>query len=75
MVKAYDLSDIAAKLQDKGIVIAEDAAYEIVNAVFAWLEESADMSENMYDNMFKTVYPLIKGQILLHVDKIDGQEG
>lgn len=75
MDKAYDVKALVAKAKDKGMDVAEDAAMHLVDIVFEWLEESADLSENVYDDLLKAVYPMAKAEVKKAVDKIDGQEG
>lgn len=75
MEKAYDLKVLASNLKQKGLIQAEDAAEDVVKEVFAWLKESAVLSENPYDDMAVIIYPKAEEMILAQVDKIDGQEG
>ena len=71
--KAYDLKELINKLKSKGLVVAEDMAETLVVATFEWVEESAIISENKYDDLALAALPLIKSQILEKIDKIDGE--
>ena len=73
--KAYDLKLLLEKLKAQGLDLAEDAAEKVVIGTFDWLEESADLSPNVYDDIAKIVYPQIKKSALGLVDKIDGHVG
>lgn len=75
MEKAYDLKDLAEKAKAKGLDIAEDAAVHLIDVVFDWLDESAGMSENVYDDILRSVYPLARAEAKKAADKIDGQVG
>lgn len=75
MEKAYDLKALAGKIKGRGLDVAEEGAKIIIEETFAWLEASAGMSSNPYDDMAKVLYPLIKDKALGLADKIDGQVG
>lgn len=75
MEKAYDFKDLAEKLKAEGLDVAEDVAMKVVECAFAWLEESAKLSENTYDDLLMAVLPLVKPEVMKAVDKIDGKEG
>lgn len=75
MEKAYDVKALTEKAKAKGLDLAEDAAMHLVDIVFEWLDESADLSENVYDDILKSVYPLAKAEIKKAVDKLDGEVG
>lgn len=75
MEKAYDVKVLGEKLKAKGLVQAEDAAVMVVEEVFAWLEESADLSQTPYDDFAKPVFKAVKPLVLKEVDKIDGVVG
>jgi hypothetical protein len=74
-VKAYDLKALVAKLKSHGLEVAEEGAEVVAKSVFEWLEESAKVSENKYDDLALAVLPLIKPIALKQIDKIDGVEG
>lgn len=73
MQKAYELKDLIEIFKTNGLDIAEEAAEAAVLAMFEWLEKSALMSENKYDDLCLAVLPLIKPLILKQVDRIDGK--
>ena len=73
MEKAYDVKDLGSKIVIEGKEIGEAAAKAVVVAVIAWLEESAKLSENKYDDLVP--FSLVKNEALKLVDKIDGVEG
>lgn len=75
MKKAYDPKELINEMKKEGLPVLEEMAEGATKALFRWLNESADISENPYDNMAKVVYPMIEKQALSFCDKIDGQEG
>lgn len=70
MEKAYDLKVLVEKFKAIGLDIAEESAEKAVIVLFDWLDESADLSENIYDNLLKAVYPMAKAEILKKVEEI-----
>ncbi len=75
MEKAYDVKVLIGKLKARGLDVAEEAGKILVEETFAWLGESADVSENPYDNMAKVIYPKAKEFALAQIDKLDGVQG
>lgn len=75
MEKAYDVKVLAAKLQARGLDIAEEGVKAIVQETFAWVKESAPLSATPYDDMAMLVLPKIEEFALAAADKIDGQVG
>lgn len=72
MEKAYDVKELLEELKKKGIPLAEDAAENVVEAVFDWVEKSALASENKYDDFALALTPVLKKFVLEElVDKID----
>ena len=74
-MKAYDVKLLLEKLKENGIDLAEDLAANLVKTMFEWLKESAELSENKFDDFAVVIYPLIEKEVLKLVDKIDGEEG
>lgn len=75
MNEAYNLKELGDKLKSKGLNVAEDAAKIIVEEVFIWIAESAQLSANKYDDLISVLIPMIKPHILTEVDKIDKEVG
>lgn len=75
MEKAYDPKALLDQLKAQGLPLAEDAAEKVVHALFAWLEQSADLSGNKIDDALKILLPHAKELALKQIDKIDGQVG
>lgn len=75
MNKAYDVKVLGEKLKGKGLNLAEESAKIVFETVIEWVEESATISPNIYDDMIKLVLPQIKKSVLAQIDKIDGQVG
>lgn len=71
MEKAYDLKGLTEELKGQGLELAEEAAKGAIVAVFAWLEKSAGMSENKYDDLVLAVLPKIKEYALQKADEIN----
>lgn len=71
MEKAYDLKGLGDELKGQGLEVAEEAVKVIVNSVFNWLDKSADLSENKYDDLLKVLYPQIRAYVLVKADEIN----
>ena len=69
--KAYDVSLLLEKLKAQGLEIAEESAKILITSVFDWLEESADLSPNPYDDMAKVLYPKLKEFALERAEQIN----
>lgn len=63
------------ELKAAGLNVGEDAAREVIKAVFKALPAFVLATENKYDDMLVLLIPVIEKEILAKVDKIDGQEG
>jgi len=77
MEKAYDLKELGKRLAAKGLVEVEEGAEKCVEELFVWLEESAKLSSNPWDDMGLVVLPKLKEMALKGADKIsdhDNQE-
>lgn len=75
MDKAYDIKVLGEKLKAKGLDMAEESVKILAESVFEWVEESASISPNIYDDLIKLAMPQIKEVVFKAVDKIDGAEG
>lgn len=71
MEKAYDIKGLLEELKSQGLEVAEEAAKVVVVSVFNWLEKSAVMSENKYDDIAVLLYPQLKAYALEQADKIN----
>lgn len=72
-MKAYDLKVLGELAKAKGLNIAEDAAEELYGVLKEWLVQSAQISENKYDDLILAVIPMIDELVLEEIDKIDGE--
>jgi hypothetical protein len=75
MEKAYDLKELGKILAKKGLPIAEEMLEHLNDGMFEWLEESANLSKTVVDDMLKLMYPSVKGLIKDGIDQVDGKEG
>ena len=74
--KAYDLKLLGEKLKEQGLDMAEEAVESAAKATFAWLKESAALSENKYDDMAVAIaLPEIEKKAFEAIDKIDHKVG
>lgn len=73
MDKAYDLKGLLAELKGNGLEIAEESAKVVITSVFNWLEKSAALSENKYDDLAVILYPQLKAYALEQAEKINAQ--
>lgn len=71
MEKAYDLKGLLEELKGNGLEIAEESAKVVVVAVFEWLEKSAVLSENKYDDLASVLYPQLKAYALEKAEEIN----
>ena len=79
MKKAYDLKELANKLEAAGLPIVKEAAEETAKQVYLatkeWAKESAVISENKVDDFIAPFYDKLDPLVLPQIDKIDGKEG
>lgn len=73
--KAYDLKLLGEKLKAQGLDLAEDAVEALARGVFDWIEESAKISPNPFDNMAMILMPQLRKIAFKEIDKIDGKKG
>lgn len=71
MEKAYDLKGLLAELKGNGLEIAEESAKVVIVAVFEWLEKSAALSENKYDDLASVLYPQLRAYALEQAEDIN----
>jgi hypothetical protein len=71
MEKAYDFKALMDELKAQGIEVAEEVVKAITISALNWLDKSAQMSPNMYDDVLRAVYPIIKEKLLALEDKIN----
>ncbi len=62
------------ELKQAGLNVGEDAAREVVKAVFKALPGFVAATENKYDDMLIVLFPIIEKEILAKIDKIDGEK-
>lgn len=74
-MKAYDLKVLIEKLKARGLDLGEEAAKMAIEEICAWVQESAVISENKFDDVAVLAMPELKKLALQLADKIDGQEG
>lgn len=67
--------ELVKQLKKAGLNVGEDAAAEVVKAVFKALPSFVLATENKYDDMLIALFPIIEKEILSKIDKIDGKEG
>lgn len=68
---AYDVDLLLEKLKEEGLEIAEESAKILIEAMMAWLEESAELSDTPYDDMVSILYPQIKKMALAKAETIN----
>lgn len=72
---SYQFKNLAEKLKERGLDVAEDAAKILVEETLNWVSEEALKSENKVDDLLVVIIPVLKPHILSAVDKIDGVKG
>lgn len=75
MEKAYDLGELGKLLAADGLPLLEVEAEKVYANVKKWIEQSADLSPNPYDNFIKLSFGELDKLVLPALDKIDGQAG
>lgn len=71
MTTAYDFKGLVEILKSQGLEIAEESAKVVIKATFQWLKESADISENKYDDLATVLYPQLEQYALEQAEKIN----
>lgn len=74
MDKAYDLKGLISEMKANGLELAEESAKVVIEGVFSWLEKSAQLSENKYDDLALVLYPKLKEYALEQAEKINGAD-
>lgn len=79
MEKAYDLKDLAKKLESAGVPVlkeaGEETAKQVYSAVKEWLQESATLSTNKIDDVVMPFIGQLDAIVMPAIDKIDGAVG
>jgi hypothetical protein len=70
VVSAFDVKDLMAKLEEKGMPVLEVGAKVIVEAMIAWIEESVKLSDSKMDDLATPVLEALKPIIIAELDKI-----
>ena len=71
MTNAYDVKGLLEILKSQGLEVAEESAKVIIKATFQWLKESAEISENKYDDLAVVLYPQLEKYALEQAEKIN----
>lgn len=71
MTSAYDFKGLIEILKSQGLEIAEESAKVVIKATFQWLKESAEISENKYDDLAVVLYPQLEKYALEQAEKIN----
>lgn len=71
MTSAYDVKGLIEILKSQGLEIAEESAKVVIKATFQWLKESAEISENKYDDLTVILYPQLEKYTLKQAEKIN----
>lgn len=76
MLKPFDLADLGAKLQAKGLPAVEGLAELVAGEVFAWAEESCAIHPNVFVKAVGVpAVAMLKPLAMSAIDQIDGVEG
>lgn len=75
MQKAYDLKSLEEKLLAKGLPEVEKLAEKSYEAIKEWFKESAELSQNPFDNMAIQFLGALDGIVQPQLDKIDKEVG
>lgn len=63
------------ELKQAGLNVGEDAAKEVVRAVFKALPKFVLATENKVDDLLIAILPVIEPHVIKALDGIDGEEG
>ena len=69
--KAYDIKVLVEKLKANGLEVAEEGAKVAVEQTIQWVLESAQASENKYDDFLALVLPVVKPTIMKAIEDIN----
>lgn len=75
MEKPFEFKALVARMQGNGLIKAEDAVKALAEDVFAWLEESTALSDNLVVKLFGPIIAQTKPLILNAIDGLDNQPG
>ena len=64
---------LVKELKQAGLNVGEDAAKEVVQAVFRALPKFVLATENKIDDLLVAILPVIEPHVLKVLDKIDGE--
>ena len=73
--KAYDPKVLVENFKARGLNLVEEEALVAADVLFAWLDESAQLSATPFDDMLRVAYPKVKEIVKGFADKIDGEVG
>lgn len=73
-MKAWDVNALVAKMKDKGLDMAEDAAAIAAEAVLDWAKDSIELTENKVDDIVLPFLPMVETKIKELIDTIDGKK-
>jgi hypothetical protein len=71
MEKAYDLKELVGYLKNEGLEIAEEGAKSVYSGFMKWVEDSAKLSKNPFDDVVVFTRKQIDGVVLPQIDKIN----
>jgi hypothetical protein len=74
LTKAYDLKVFGERLKNKGLIEGEDLAVGIYAEAAKWIQESAVLSKNPWDDIGAPFLSSVKGPIVESIDKISEEQ-
>ena len=74
-MEGYSLQELAEKLKEKGLTVAEDGIEKVASQVYLafkeWIQESALKSENKMDDMIAPFIGQLDAIVLPAIAKLD----
>ena len=59
MEKEWDITVLLKQLEIGGLIIAEESAVRVIEVCLTWVKDSAELSENPYDDIVSIVIPVV----------------
>lgn len=73
-MKAYDIKELLVLLKNNGLELGEEAAKIFVKQLIVWLQQSAALSENKFDDIAALGLPELEKLALALADKINPED-
>ena len=69
-MQAYDLKELTERMKGIGLELDEENLKAVLPVLMDWIVESAQASENQFDDVLAGLIPAVKPYIMEQVEKI-----